>query len=60
MFRVKDRTTDDIETVYDTSVDGNKTLFLCYTKVYGWSWVDSSNFEPLDYQIKRWEEDYIG
>lgn len=47
MYKLRNVDTNQEENIYGVERKDNKTYFLLHSKEYGWSWVDSSYFEPL-------------
>jgi hypothetical protein len=73
MFQLKDKVTGNIFQIYSVRSVENKTEFLVYIDDYGFSWTDSSYYEPLfpnleklnkkamkesmEFKRKSWERD---
>lgn len=47
IYQLKDKITGEVLNIYGVEHKEGKTLFLCHTKQYEWSWIDSSYLEPL-------------
>jgi hypothetical protein len=48
MFKVINKLTKEMHTVYDIRVNDDKILFLIYDKFYGWHWYDADRYKPIE------------
>lgn len=61
MFKVKEKGTNNVYTVYHISNDTLALYFLIYSKEddFGWIWVDSENYEPYEESTRPIEPSYV-
>lgn len=57
MFKVKEKETNNIYTVYHISNDTLALYFLIYD--LGWIWIDSKNCEPYEEPTRPIEPSYV-
>ena len=48
MFKVVNKSTKVMHTVYDVRVANDMTLFLIYDKTYGWHWYNAEGYRPIE------------
>ncbi len=48
MFKVENKSTKAMHTVYDARVVDDRILFLIYDKTYGWHWYNAENYRPIE------------
>lgn len=47
IYQLKEKITGEVLSIYGVEHKEDRTFFLCHTKEYKWSWIDSSYLEPL-------------